>query len=393
MRSARLNEICQINPPTPIALSSTDDCSFVPMEAVDDYLGQIVRRYVRPFSEIENGSAVFAENDVIVAKITPSMQKGKCAVARNLRNGIGFGSNEFHVLRASNQVLPEWLYFFWRLPATRRQAEQCMTGSAGQKRVPARYVESLSIPLPTFTEQKRIAGVLERADRLRRLRRFALGIADDFLPAVFLELFSEAGAKGRQLPEVKLGELCDEVLDFPHSTPVYAPTRTPYACIRSSDIQAGFLDFTSTKYVGRSEYEKRIERGKPTRGDVFYCRAGARFGNAARVLDGANVCLGQRMMLFRANPAVALSEYIWGFLTSRNAYRQANRVLDGSASPHVKVAEIVSFRVSVPPLSLQKRFAELVHRHGRLRQVRHEALRQAEHLFQTLLYRTFTTGL
>ncbi len=170
----RLAEVCEINPSTDFDFAPDDACSFVPMEAVDDVDARIARPAARPFSEVAKGYTQFAEHDVIVAKITPCMENGKCAIARNLRNGIGFGSTEFHVLRASKYVLPEWLFYFWRLPTTRQHAARNMTGSAGQKRVAAGLLENLEIPLPTVSEQRRIAGQLEQADRLRRTRRYAL---------------------------------------------------------------------------------------------------------------------------------------------------------------------------------------------------------------------------
>jgi type I restriction enzyme S subunit len=115
-RFALLSEICEINPAANGGLAPDEMCSFVPMEAVDDFSGRIERTLVRPIREVAKGYTPFAENDVIVAKITPCMEKGKAAMARNLRNGIGFGSTEFHVLRSGDQVLPEWLYYFWRYP-------------------------------------------------------------------------------------------------------------------------------------------------------------------------------------------------------------------------------------------------------------------------------------
>lgn len=56
----------------------------------------------------------FQNNDVLFAKITPCMENGKTALARDLVGGYGFGSTEFHVLRAKDGVLPEWLHFFVR---------------------------------------------------------------------------------------------------------------------------------------------------------------------------------------------------------------------------------------------------------------------------------------
>src|SRR5258708_5413261 len=102
--NSRLSDICEINPPTNHDLAPDDLCTFVPMEDVDDINARIKHGVVRPISQVDQGFTPFAENDVIVAKITPCMENGKCAIARRLRNGIGFGSTEFHVLRPKKQV-------------------------------------------------------------------------------------------------------------------------------------------------------------------------------------------------------------------------------------------------------------------------------------------------
>src|SRR5262245_58793764 len=79
------------------ALPSDSPVTFVPMPAVDAECGAITAPEIREFGEVRNGYTSFAENDVIVAKITPCMENGKAAIARNLKNGLAFGSTEFHV--------------------------------------------------------------------------------------------------------------------------------------------------------------------------------------------------------------------------------------------------------------------------------------------------------
>jgi type I restriction enzyme S subunit len=108
----RLADVCEVNPTAGRKLDRGQLCSFVPMEAVDEWSGSIVRRETRRVAEVSSGYTPFQDGDVLVAKITPCMENGKCALARNLVNGIGYGSTEFHVLRAGPEVLPEWLYYF-----------------------------------------------------------------------------------------------------------------------------------------------------------------------------------------------------------------------------------------------------------------------------------------
>ncbi|NJO00131.1 MAG: restriction endonuclease subunit S, partial [Anaerolineales bacterium] len=160
MKRVKLGDICEINPRRTNGVNSNVLCSFIPMEYVDEYLGAVTRTSLRQVSEVEKGYTSFQNGDVLFAKITPCMENGKCAIAKNLANGIGFGSTEFHVIRAREKVIPEWVYYYLRQGVVRKEAERNMTGSAGQKRVPSRFLEEAQLPLPPLDEQKRIAAIL-----------------------------------------------------------------------------------------------------------------------------------------------------------------------------------------------------------------------------------------
>jgi type I restriction enzyme S subunit len=161
--SVLLSEACEINPPKPPAdaLPVNSPVTFVPMPAVDAEAGAITKPETRPFSKVRNGFTAFREGDVIFAKITPCMENGKAAIARNLRSGFGFGSTEFHVLRSSGAVLPEFIYHFIRQESFRKAAEAEMTGSVGQRRVPADFLRQAELPLAPLAEQKRIVAKIE----------------------------------------------------------------------------------------------------------------------------------------------------------------------------------------------------------------------------------------
>jgi type I restriction enzyme S subunit len=150
--------VCQVNPAKAArdALPADAEVTFVPMPAVDADSGAITAPQVRAFGEVRKGFTSFRDGDVIMAKITPCMENGKAAIARGLRCGLGFGSTEFHVLRPSEAALPEFVYYFIRQESFRAAAEMEMTGSVGQKRVPAEFVQNARMPLPPLPEQVRI---------------------------------------------------------------------------------------------------------------------------------------------------------------------------------------------------------------------------------------------
>jgi type I restriction enzyme S subunit len=159
---APISEVAEINPK--FDKSGLDDAlevSFVPMPAVEAETGVIDVGATRPFGEVKKGYTGFLEGDVLFAKITPCMENGKMAVVPSLKNNVGFGSTEFHVLRPYPGVSPEYLYYFVSAKLFRYDAEHNMTGAVGQKRVPVTYLSGQQIPLAPSKEQHRIVAKIE----------------------------------------------------------------------------------------------------------------------------------------------------------------------------------------------------------------------------------------
>src|ERR1019366_7714902 len=138
-----LGEVCAINPKLVASEipGTNTDVTFVPMAAVDELSGSIARPELRKYSQVAKGYTPFRENDVLFAKITPCMENGKATIARGLMNHVGLGSTEFHVLRPTPALLPEWVFAFIRQPAFRSEAQANFTGTAGQRRVPLEFMK------------------------------------------------------------------------------------------------------------------------------------------------------------------------------------------------------------------------------------------------------------
>ncbi|EKO3449031.1 restriction endonuclease subunit S [Vibrio fluvialis] len=158
-----LSTICQINPKKP-ASPADGKVSFVAMEAVSED-AKLLSSVVRDYDDVCKGFTSFADNDVLVAKITPCFENGKGAYVEGMQNGIGFGSTEFHVLRAGAKSNSKYLYYLTNTSEFRVRGEANMQGSAGQKRVTTDYLKSLKVIVPTdVVEQQKIAAVLSTAD-------------------------------------------------------------------------------------------------------------------------------------------------------------------------------------------------------------------------------------
>jgi type I restriction enzyme S subunit len=175
------------------AFSANMQVSFIPMSAVDDLTGRIVKAETRQIGEVKKGYTYFANGDVIFARITPCMQNGKSAIARDLINRIGFGSTEFYVMRPKTNLLAEWLHVIVRHRDFRDDAAAHFKGTAGQQRVPQSFLENKLIPIPPISEQRRIIAYLydiqSKIDKLRKVQAETQKELDALTPSILDKAF------------------------------------------------------------------------------------------------------------------------------------------------------------------------------------------------------------
>lgn len=164
----RISEICTVNPTKKELrdLPAEADVSFVPMADLNEWRISFEAKEVKAFGDVSASYTYFADGDVLLAKVTPCFENGKAGVARNLRNGIGFGSSEFYVLRPGEKVIAEWLYRCVTHETFRSKAIPQMTGTGGLQRVPRAFVENFEIPLPPLEVQREIVAEIEGYQRV-----------------------------------------------------------------------------------------------------------------------------------------------------------------------------------------------------------------------------------
>jgi len=181
----RLGECCILNPRRPnIALCDTDKVSFIPMPAVSED-GYLVDMTDEEYGKVKKGFTYFENNDVLFAKITPCMENGKGAIVHGLTNGIGMGSTEFHVLRPINGISsPYWLLALTRMPIFRERAAKNMSGTGGQKRVSASYLNHFMVGLPAIEEQRRFEAIYRQADKSKFELRKSIDAIDKVIKSL-----------------------------------------------------------------------------------------------------------------------------------------------------------------------------------------------------------------
>lgn len=154
----KLGNIVEIDPKNNFSALNEDlEMSFIPMQCISDENGEIIK-LENGINKKSKGYTRFQEGDLIWAKITPCMQNGKSAILKGLKNGYGYGSTEFYVIRNLNSnICLDYIYHILRTKLVRQDAVKYFTGSSGQQRVPKSYLQNLEIPLPDFDKQKNIS--------------------------------------------------------------------------------------------------------------------------------------------------------------------------------------------------------------------------------------------
>ena len=350
----KLGEICEINPTRPRGLSRDDDSqtTFVPMPSVDARLGKITSPEIRPFSEVRKGYTYFEENDVLFAKISPCMENGKHSIASDLIDSFGFGTTEFHVLRAGSLVIPGWIHKFLRQPKISEEAVEHFSGSVGQQRVPAEYLSNLEILLPPLPEQKRIVGIL--SDRLTAIDKARAAIeaqlkAAKALPAAyFRQVFDSPEAQ--KWKRKKLGDVCDISTGTTPATNQshYYEGATPF--VRTSEIinnvitqtetnitQQAINDYSLKLYPSGTVLMAMYGQGK-TRGQVAILEIPATTTqNAAAMVPCADLS----------------SEYLWYWL--RGQYEYLRKLGYQGDISHLSLKYVKQLEIPWVPIGNQKK--------------------------------------
>ncbi|TXH50168.1 MAG: restriction endonuclease subunit S [Burkholderiaceae bacterium] len=387
VRYLRLADVCEINPrlPRTHGLVDDDEVSFVPMAAVDEVSGAIKSAEVRRYAEVKKGYTAFADGDVLFAKITPCMENGKAALVGNLVGGRGFGSTEFHVLRAGDQVIPDWLRYFVRREAFRHEAKRNFTGTAGQQRVPASFLQNALIPVPSRGEQQRIVDQLSRAEGIVRLRRQAQQKAAELIPAIFVDMFGDPATNPKGWPEKPVEVLC-----------TVATGATPKRDVQSY-YEGGTVPWVKTGEVSAGDVIQAEECITELAVAETNCKVFPA-GTILIAMYGQGQTRGRVGMLKipaatnQACAAILPSEQVnqtFLFEMLRMQYERLRAMGRGGNQANLNLGMIKSLCVPVPPLEAQRAFARHAEALQSIQSQQTLALQKTTATFDALLARAF----
>lgn len=400
LRYKMLGDVCVIKPPKKEAKTKLDFgelVSFVPMEQLGICTKNIGLDSSKPLDSVYKGYTYFAENDVLLAKITPCFENGKLGIARDLINKVGFGSSEFIVFRCGPELDPDYLFYYLSQDSFRRAGQKVMTGAVGHKRVPKEFIEVAEIFLPPLQEQKRIVAILDEAfagiDQAIANTEKNLTSAREIFDSYLNDVFTR---KGEGWEEKPISAICTVVNGHSFKSTDFSPE---YAVRAIKITNVGVKKFVDDdqNYLS-SEFLKIFSHKLIYEGDLVLALTRTIISGGlkvAKVPEHYNESLlNQRVAALRSNNTMILGDYLYHFLCTKFVQDYVLSKVNELMQPNLSIKDLECLNVPVPSIDTQSLIEHQINdfylQTEQLKKLYKQKLTALNELKQSLLQKAFS---
>jgi type I restriction enzyme S subunit len=267
-----------------------------------------------------------------------------------------------------------------------------MTGSAGQRRIPEHFLAGLNIPLPPVPEQRRIAAILDKADALRAKRCAAIAQLDALAQSIFLDMFGDPASNPRKWPVHNFGELfvissSKRVLESQ-----WQKTGVPFYRAREIVKLAKDGHVNNELFISEELFsELSKDGGAPAAGDLMISAVGT-LGACYQVRGNERFYFKDASVLRFAPMGRIEPSFVRHAFGTDHVQQQVHRG-SGSTVGTYTIARARQTSIFVPPISLQRRFCQVISCVQRQSAAQVAMLSEIKCLFASLQHRAFHSEL
>ena len=346
-KECKLKDIVEINPTE--SLKKGTVAKKIGMDVLQPYCRAIPSFSFEPYT----GGTKFKNGDTIMARITPCLENGKTAMVNILDdNEIGFGSTEYIVFRAKNNITdPYFIYYLVTSDCIRNPAIKSMVGSSGRQRVQTDVVANLSINLPPLPTQQKIAAILSSLDDKIELNNKINTNLEQQAGALFKNWFVDC-----MNSTTKMSDIID-VRDGTHDSP--KPQESGYLLVTSKHLEAYSINPTDANFITKEDYDKINERSKVDNGDILLSMIGT-VGIVSLVIDNPVTWAIKNMGLFKTSKVEDLKYYLLNYLKSDDVRNYIEQHLAGSTQKYISLSELRNLPINIPEKNILEKFNNIV---------------------------------
>ncbi len=315
-------------------------------------------------------------NDILLSVRAPvgttNIADQKCCIGRGLA-AIRFDNHK---------------YVFYFLRSRQHELDSKGTGTTF-KAISGEIVRETLFPLPPKATQQAIVSKIEELfselDKGIEQLKTAQQQLRTYRQAVLKWTFEKIAKKENKTVE----DCCSHVIDCLHSTAKFIDDG--YFCVDTTCIENGKILFDKIRFVSKETYTERISRLKPEEGDILFSREGT-VGTTLIVPHNTELCLGQRMMMFRLKKNISPKYYMY-YLQSQLFKSQYRPLILGTTAPHLNIRDIRKFNVAICSIEEQNKIVLEIESRLSVADKMEEGitqnLQQAEALRQSILKKAF----
>ena len=306
---------------------------------------------------VESLETVFRRGDILYGKLRPYLNKVGIAPCD------GICSTEIWAFAAEPFLHPYFAYTFLSSPFFVKRVSS-LTKGANLPRLDVAVFESIEIPIPTMSEQRRIVETLQEAERVRGLKQAAETKTSELVPAIFQQMFGDVVSNPRNWPMRTVSEFV-ETFEAGKSLPDGGPEISGgLRVLKISAVTSGRFDATESKPAPTRHTPSERHFVRP--GDFLLSRA-----NTAELV-------GATALVDQCPPNLLLSDKLWRFIWKEpekvapdfmavlfrmpGVRQKISRVATGTGGSmkNISMEQLMSLRLHLPPADHQFRFARAV---------------------------------
>ena len=362
---------------TPFSSQSEYYNGTIPWLIIEDLNDSVVTTSQKTITELglKNSSAKIVEPGTLLIAMYGSI--GKLGIA-----GMQCATNQAIAFCHSNSALIDVNFLFYYFLFSREKLLDMGRGNT-QQNIGQAVLKEFPIPLPTLPEQRRIAALLQRADHLRRMQRYADGLSASLLQSVFLEMFGDKLKSNS--PKVFMGELVTITGGGTPSRDVPEYFEGKIAWLTSKDMHGEYI-FDTLEHITEDAIKKSSTKLVPVGSILIVVKSKILMRRVPLAITKIPLCHGQDIKSIQCSKKVNAHFLLQVIRLSEDKLMFQAR---GANTEGLTLPMLNEIQVPIIPLPEQERFAGVVRRVEALRRRQAEADRQAEELFQSLLAKSF----
>ncbi|WP_157643923.1 restriction endonuclease subunit S [Burkholderia ubonensis] len=249
------------------------------------------------------------------------------------------------------------------------------------KQVNREDIGSLEIPLPSIEEQRRIAVILDKVDKLRAKRKEALALLGSMAQSIFVDMFGDPVANPKKWKICRLDDVAKKITDGTHKTPTYVESGVEF--LSAKDLKNERIEWGSGKYITEDEHKQLVKRCNPEVGDVLLAKSGS-LGAVAVIDRDYQFSLFESVCLIKHDRSKINGQFLVGLLRTPSMLSHLLEKNKGVAIKHLHLVDVRNLEIPLPPIALQEQYASRIASVLRVKGDASEILLQMNNLFASL---------